>query len=78
MRTVVTKGAYAKRKSRSPQAVSAWIADGKISKAAIIGEGHRARIWVEQADADLKANLNPSQQWSQAVPANDPDAWRRQ
>ncbi|KWV54326.1 hypothetical protein AS156_00945 [Bradyrhizobium macuxiense] len=78
MRTIRTKGEYARLKSRSPQAVTKWIATGKISKAAIIGDGPRARIWVEQADADLAANLDPSQQWSQEVPANDPLAWLRQ
>lgn len=75
MRTLLTKGEYARRKCRSPQAVSAWIKDGKISKSAIVGRGPRARIWVEQADADLAENLDPSQQWSQKVPANDPTAW---
>jgi hypothetical protein len=68
MKTVVTKAKYAELKSRKPSAISNWIADGKISKAALVGEGVRARIWVEQADADLQRSLDPSQQGAQAVP----------
>ena len=68
MKTVVTKGEYARLKGRSPAAVSNWIADGRISAAALIGDGNRARIWVEQADADLARNLDPTQQWSQRAP----------
>lgn len=68
MKTVVTKGEYARLKGRQPSAVSNWIADGRISAAALIGEGNRARIWVEQADADLARNLDPAQQAAQAVP----------
>jgi hypothetical protein len=30
----------------------------------------RARIWVEQAEADLAASLSPSQQWHHEFPAN--------
>lgn len=67
-KTWLTKGDYAKLKGRAPSAVSNWIAEGKISKAALSGEGHRARIWVEQADRDLAIALDPSQQQSQAAP----------
>lgn len=68
MKTVVTKGEYARLKGRQPSAVSNWIADGKISAAALVGDGNRARVWVEQADADLARNLDPAQQASQTVP----------
>lgn len=67
-RTLVSKGEFARRKERAPSAVSNWIADGKISPAAIVGEGHRAKIWVERAELDLARNLDPSQQDSQAKP----------
>jgi hypothetical protein len=70
VRTVETKGEFARRKHRSPACVSAWIADGKITRAALVGNGMRARIWVEQAEADLAASLNPSQQWHHEFPAN--------
>jgi hypothetical protein len=70
IRTVEKKGEYARRKHRSPACVSMWIAEGKISPAALIGDGVRARIWVEQADADLVAALEPSQQFSREFAAN--------
>jgi len=36
----------------------------------LIGTGMRARVWVERADADLVASLNPSQQYSREFAAN--------
>lgn len=67
-KTLVTKGQYAQLKGRSPQAVSNWIAEGKVSQAAIVGQGQRAKIWVERADADLIASLDADQQDRQAAP----------
>jgi hypothetical protein len=68
MKTVVTKAEYAALKGRGPSAVSNWIAEGKITPTALVGEGVRARIWVEQADRDLALRLDPSQQAAQAQP----------
>lgn len=68
MQTVVSKGEFAKIKRRGPSAVSNWIAAGKISAAALIGKGNSAKIWVEQAEADLAASLDPSQQAAQFAP----------
>jgi hypothetical protein len=68
MTNVVTKGEFARLKGRTPSAVSNWIADGKITPAALIGKGPRARIWVERADADLAASLASGQQLAQANP----------
>jgi hypothetical protein len=70
VRTIETKGEYARRKNRKPSAVSNWIADGKISREALVGEGNAARIWVERADEDLIASLNPAQQHASQHPAN--------
>lgn len=72
IRTLVTKGQYAQLKGRSPAAVSHWIDDGKISVAALIGVGQRAKIWVEQADRDLAASLDSEQQDRQAAPVLPP------
>lgn len=55
-------------KGRRPSSVSNWIAEGKISRDALIGDGVRARIWVERADADLLRNLDPAQQAGQDQP----------
>lgn len=68
MKTIVSKGEFARLKQRGPSAVSNWIAHGKISAAALIGKGNAAKIWVEQAERDLAASLDPSQQVIQAVP----------
>lgn len=72
MKTIVTKQEFAQRKGRAPSAISNWIAAGKISKAALVGDGVRARIWVEQAEADLAVSLDPAQQAAQDVPATLP------
>ena len=77
MRTILKKTECAKRKHRSPACVCAWIKTGKISRAALVGTGQAAKIWVEQADADLAVSLHPSQQWAQDHPANEPSDWWR-
>jgi hypothetical protein len=68
VKTIETKQEFAARKNRRPSAISNWIAAGKISRAALVGEGVRARIWVEQAERDLLVNLDPGQQSAQPVP----------
>lgn len=68
MKTIVTKGEFARRKNRGPSAVSNWINSGKISPDALIGKGNAARIWLERAEADLAASLDLSQQLVQASP----------
>jgi hypothetical protein len=71
VKTVVTKGQYAELKSRTPGTVSHWIAEGKISAGAMIGIGRNARVWVEQADADLARSLDPAQQAAQENPISN-------
>ncbi|ODR98912.1 hypothetical protein AUC68_06995 [Methyloceanibacter methanicus] len=71
MKTVVTKAEYAAMKERRPSCVSNWIAEGKITSAALVGQGTRAKIWVEQADRDLAAGLHIGQQLAQDRPAFD-------
>lgn len=74
MKTIVTKAEFAARKQRGPSSVSNWIADGKITEAALIGIGPRARIWVEQADIDLARAFDPAQQLAQRHPILPPAA----
>ncbi len=66
--TVVTKSAFAAMKGRDPSAVSRWIAEGKISAAALKGTGVRARIIVERAERDLAGALDFGQQLAQDRP----------
>jgi hypothetical protein len=75
MRTIVTKAKFAQLKHRTRSAISNWIRSGKISKAALQGEGNHARIWVEQADADLARTLNVSQQLGQRYPVLPGARW---
>jgi hypothetical protein len=58
---VVTKGRFAAIAGISRPRVSQYIADGQISGEAIVGSGHRARIRVSVAQAQLRQNLDPSQ-----------------
>lgn len=67
-RTLMSKGEYARYKERAPSAVSNWIAEGRLVPPAIIGEGQRAKVWVEEADRQLAEGLDPSQQNAQARP----------
>jgi hypothetical protein len=67
-KTILTKGEYAALKRRGPTAVSNWIAAGRITPAALLGTGGRAKVWVEQADRDLARSLNPGQQDRQRHP----------
>lgn len=68
MNTIASKGDYAKSHNRSPAWVTKSIRTGKISKAALVGEGNAAKIWVERADADLAQSLDPAQQVIQRFP----------
>ena len=68
MNTIASKGDYAKSHKRSPAWVTKSIRTGKISKAALVGEGNAAKIWVERADADLAQSLDPAQQVIQRFP----------
>jgi hypothetical protein len=70
--TVVSKGEYARMRGRAPSAVSNWIAEGKLTVAALVGEGYSARILVEQADLDLARGLDPGQQAAQELPIVPP------
>jgi hypothetical protein len=67
-RTILTKKEFAERVKRTPQCVSGWIAAGKITADALVGDGRSARIWLEKAMADLAENLDQSQQYSQSAP----------
>ncbi len=65
---IVSKGEFARLVGRAPSAISAWIADGKLTAPALIGAGHRAKIDVEAAVAQLKLTLDVGQQLAQAQP----------
>jgi hypothetical protein len=58
---VVTKKEFAGLAHVTAGRVSQWLKEGKISGAAIIGHGHRARICVAVAMEQLKRSLDPVQ-----------------
>jgi len=61
MDEIATKKQFAAIAGVSPGCVSQWLAAGKIGKDALVGVGHRARINVAVAMAQLKLRLDPVQ-----------------
>jgi hypothetical protein len=55
---IVSKSEFASIAGVSKPRVSQWIADGKINGDALVGHGHRARIRVVVAQAQLGLRLN--------------------
>jgi hypothetical protein len=64
MNDIVTKSAFASLCGVSNARVSQWLADGKLDGEAIVGHGHRARIRVGVARAQLKRRLNITQRFA--------------
>lgn len=58
---VFSKGEFARRRNVSPGRVSQWISEGKISGAALVGEGRSARIRESVAVQQLRGKLEPMQ-----------------
>ena len=61
MEAAVSKGVFANIIGVSPGRVSQYLAEGKITSAALEGSGRNAKIRVEQAKADLRLTLDVSQ-----------------
>lgn len=61
MEAAVSKGEFASIIGVSPGRVSQYLAEGKITAAALEGSGRNAKIRVEQAKADLRLTLDVSQ-----------------
>lgn len=76
---VATKGEFAALIGVSPGRVSQYLKEGRISPAAVEGEGRNARIRVEQAKADLRTALDVSQRLGNGIGTRlDPSASRPQ
>ena len=65
---LVSKGKFAEMVGRTPAAVSQWIAGGKLSGAALVGEGRFAQVNVEVALQQLGITLDLGQQLAQSAP----------
>jgi hypothetical protein len=61
MDEIATKKQFAAIVGVTPGCVSHWLAAGKIGPDALVGVGHRARINVAVATAQLKLRLDPVQ-----------------
>lgn len=57
----MAKGEFAAHMGVTPGRVSQWIAEGKIGRDALVGEGRSARIIVEVAEAQVSARRDPGQ-----------------
>jgi hypothetical protein len=61
MQEAVSKGEFAALIGVSPGRVSQYLTEGKITAAALVGQGRNAKINVERAKADLRLTLDVSQ-----------------
>lgn len=64
----VTQKRFGEIVERTSGRISQWISEGKITKPAYEGEGHKRRIHVERARKQLGALLDPGQQAAQQSP----------
>jgi hypothetical protein len=71
MSEIVNKSQFARMVNRNPSQVTRWIEEGKLSGAALDGEGRGARIVVDVAKRQLGLTLDAAQQFSQASPLLD-------
>lgn len=67
MQGAVSKGEFAALIGVSPGRVSQYLAEGKISQAALQGVGRSAKIIVEQAKADLRLTLDVGQRLGNGI-----------
>ena len=66
----ITKGEFARRRGVSPGRVSQWLSEGKISGAAIIGEGRAALIDEVLACEQLGLRLDTGQRTGNGLKTN--------
>lgn len=64
---LVTKGEFAAMINVSPGRVSQYLAEGKITAAAVHGSGQRAKIDPVRAKADLRLTLDVSQRLGNGI-----------
>lgn len=67
MAEIVSKSRFAELVGVTPGRVSQYIAEGKISRSSLVGEGQRAKIDVEAAKADLRRTLDISQRLGNGI-----------
>lgn len=68
--TAVTKGEFARICNVSPGRVTQWISEGKISGAALVGEGRSAKIVVALAQRQIGARTDSGQAFGNGLKTN--------
>ena len=63
----VAKGDFARLCNVTPGRVSQWISEGKISGAALVGEGRSAKICVSIAKAQLRSKIDVGQRFGNGL-----------
>ena len=63
----ITKSEFARRRGVSPGRVSQWIAEGKISRPALVGEGREQRVVESLAVGQLNQRLDLSQRFGNGL-----------
>jgi len=67
MNDAVSKGEFAAIIGVTPGRISQYLAQGKITSAALVGHGRNAKIIVERARADLRLTLDISQRLGNGI-----------
>jgi hypothetical protein len=67
MSKLVSKSEFARRRGVSPQRVSQWISEGKISGTAIVGEGRTSKINEAVAVEQLAGRLDTGQRQGNGI-----------
>jgi hypothetical protein len=70
MAKLISKSEFARRCNVSPQRVSQWIAEGKLSGAALVGEGRTSKINEAVAIEQLAGRLDTNQRQGNGIATN--------
>jgi hypothetical protein len=67
MSKLISKSEFARRRGVSPQRVSQWVAEGKITPPALVGEGRSAKINEAAAIEQLAGRLDTNQRQGNGI-----------
>jgi hypothetical protein len=70
MQEAVSKGEFAAMIGVSPGRVSQYLTEGKITAAALVGQGRNAKIHVERAKSELRLTLDIGQRLGNGINTN--------
>jgi hypothetical protein len=67
MSKLISKSEFARRRGVSPQRVEQWVAEGKITPPALVGEGRSAKINEAAATEQLAGRLDTNQRQGNGI-----------